>query len=149
MASFFIVPSRLVAGGVTGQLVVTGGIGVSGNVYINDHMYAIAKSFLIDHPSKPDYKLQYTCLEGPENGVYVRGRLTDDNVIHLPVYWIKLVDKNTITVNLTPVGKPQNLYVKQISGNSIIIDGADEIDCFYTVFAERKDVEKLEVEIDV
>ena len=32
------------------------------------------KSFVIDHPTKPDKKLQYASLEGPEHSVYLRGR---------------------------------------------------------------------------
>ena len=128
----------------TGQLVVTGGIGVSGNVYINDHMYAIAKSFLIDHPSKPDYKLQYTCLEGPENGVYVRGKVQNDNKIELPDYWTNLVDEQTITVDLTPIGRHQELYIEKIENNTVYIGSLGSF--FYTVWAERKDIEKLKVE---
>jgi len=52
---------------------------------------------------------------------------------------------------LTPVGKHQKLYVEEIKDNVIII-GNDNlfgktVDCFYTVFGERCDVEKLVVEI--
>lgn len=128
----------------TGQMVVTGGIGVSGNIYINDHLYAVAKSFLIDHPSKSDYKLQYTCLEGPENGVYVRGRVQNNNKIDLPDYWVDLVDEATITVDLTPLGKFQELYVEKIENNTIYVGCTG--DFFYTVWAERKDIPKLCVE---
>jgi len=132
----------------TGQMVITGGMGVSGNVYVNDTLYAVAKSFLIDHPSKPDYKLQYTCLEGPENGVYVRGRIKDKNVIELPDYWVDLVDDTTITVDLTPVGEFQQLYVAKINNNKIFVKNTlgTTCNCFYTVWAERKDIEKLKVE---
>lgn len=119
---------------------------------VNGSFAATTKSFLIDHPTKPGMKLRYGSLEGPENGVYVRGRLQGGFVIELPDYWTGLVDSNTITVNLTAVGKPQGLYVARITENKIVIGAdhsfADDIDCFYTVFAERKDVEKLEVEIE-
>lgn len=128
----------------TGQLVVTGGVGISGNVYINDHMFAVAKSFLIDHPSKPDYKLQYTCLEGPENGVYVRGKVQNNNKIELPAYWTELVDESTITVDLTPIGKYQELYVEKIANNTVYLGNNGNF--FYTVWAERKDIGKLIVE---
>jgi hypothetical protein len=107
-------------------------------------MYAIAKSFLIDHPSKPDYKLQYTCLEGPENGVYVRGKVQNDNKIELPDYWTNLVDEQTITVDLTPIGRYQELYIEKIENNTVYIGSLGSF--FYTVWAERKDIEKLKVE---
>lgn len=109
---------------------------------------ATSKSFLIDHPTKDGMKLQYTCLEGPENGVYVRGRLKDDNVIELPDYWVGLVDEDTITVNLTPIGCSQDLYVQDIVNNQVIVNDNENINCFYTIFAERKDIDKLVVEYE-
>jgi hypothetical protein len=118
---------------------------------VNGSFAATTKSFVINHPTKPGMKLRYGSLEGPENGVYVRGRLKDNNVIELPDYWTGLVDENTITVNLTSIGKYQKLYVEDIKDNRIYV-GIDNvlnknIDCFYIVYAERKDVEKLEVEL--
>ena len=93
-------------------------------------------------------KLRYGSLEGPENGVYVRGRLKGNDTIELPDYWTGLVDEETITVNLTPIGRKAPLHsVVDIAENTVIVESAnDAIDCFYTVFGERKDVEKLEVE---
>jgi len=112
---------------------------------VNGSFAATTKSFLIDHPTKEGLKLRYGSLEGPENGVYLRGRLKDSNVIELPEYWTGLVDENTITVNLTAIGKSQKLWVENIIDNKVYIGGKN-INCFYTIFAERKDVEKLEVE---
>ena len=112
---------------------------------INGALSATTKSFLINHPTKPGMKLRYGSLEGPENGVYVRGRLKG-NKIELPEYWTKLVDPDSITVNLTAIGKPQELYVEDIIDNVVYI-GGENANCFYTVYAERVDVDKLEVEI--
>jgi hypothetical protein len=112
---------------------------------VNGSFAATTKSFVIDHPTKPDMKLRYGSLEGPENGVYIRGRLKDSNVIELPDYWTGLVDESTITVNLTAIGKSQDLWVDDIIDNTVIVGGSN-VNCFYTVFAERKDVEKLIVE---
>ena len=135
---------------ITGSLIITnGGIGVGGNVYVGGTLYATAKSFLIDHPTKPGKKLQYGSLEGPENGVYVRGRCVN-GIIELPDYWTALVDKNSITVDITPIGSHQKLYVDRIEDNKIYIGNENimnkKINCFYTVWAERKDVGKLDVE---
>ena len=106
------------------------------------------KSFVIDHPTKDGMKLRYGSLEGPENGVYVRGRLKGNDTIELPEHWIGLVDEETITVNLTPIGRKAPLHsVVDITDNTVVVESAnDVVDCFYTVFGERKDVEKLEVE---
>jgi hypothetical protein len=135
----------------TGSVVVTGGVGVSGNVNIGGALNAITKSFVIDHPTKPNKKLQYGSLEGPEYGVYVRGKLTNTNVIVLPDYWAGLIDPNTVTVSLTSIGTHQNLFVEDISNNQVVVGNGDlfgkEVNCFYVVYAERKDINKLQVEI--
>ena len=118
-------------------------------VLIFGHFTATSKSFLIDHPTKEGKKLQYGSLEGPENGVYVRGRLTGNDTIELPDYWTALVDPNSITASITPIGSHQELYVADVSDNKVVVGGdRDSMDFFYTVYAERIDVDKLEIEID-
>lgn len=109
---------------------------------------ATVKSFIIDHPTKQGKKLQYGVLEGPEHSVYVRGKLTNNNTITLPDHWTGLVHEDTITVNLTPIGKRQDLWVETVTDTTITVGSDNEINCFYTVFAERKDIEKLVTEFD-
>lgn len=113
---------------------------------VNGLMSAITKSFVIDHPTKEGMKLRYGSLEGPENGVYVRGKLKGSNVIELPDYWVGLVDEDSITVNVTPYGNYNEIWVTEIKDNTVILDSVYEINCFFTVFAERKDVDKMIVE---
>jgi hypothetical protein len=118
-------------------------------VTINGGLAATTKSFVIDHPTKPGMTLRYGSLEGPENAVYVRGRLTNNTVIALPDYWTGLVDQSTITVTLTPIGAYQKLSIDHIGSNEIWISNGTakkQLDCYYLVMAERKDVGKLEVE---
>jgi hypothetical protein len=125
----------------TGSLVT---IGV--NTTVNGHLAAQTKAFLIDHPTKEGMKLQYACLEGPENGVYVRGRARGRE-IRLPDYWVALVDWNSISVQLTPIGSFKELYVEAIDSGSVYVNSnGGNLDYFYIVYAERKDVEKLTVE---
>ena len=120
-----------------------------GNLTLIGQLNATTKSFLINHPTKEGMKLRYGSLEGPENGVYVRGRATT-NVIELPDYWTGLVDENTITVQLTANGRFQKLFVDRIENNKVYLKNAswfsNKVDCYYNVYGERKDVEKLEVE---
>ena len=138
---------------VTERMVIDGdgnvGIATSSPAYkleVNGSFAATTKSFVIDHPTKEGKKLRYGSLEGPENGVYVRGKSTEF-VIELPEYWTKLVDEDSITVNLTAIGKSQSLWVKDIKDNKIYIGSkCTTVKYFYTVFGERIDVEKLEVE---
>ena len=111
---------------------------------VNGHFAATSKSFIIDHPTKEDKKLQYASLEGPENGVYVRGT-TDKETIELPEYWSELVHEDSITVVLTPIGKKQDLFIIEKSNKLIKIGGA-EGSFDYVVYGERKDIDKLEIE---
>jgi hypothetical protein len=119
----------------------------AGEVQINGLLTATQKSFTIDHPTKEGYKLRYGSLEGPENGVYVRGRLKDNNTIELPEYWKELVHEDSITVELTAIGGKQSLWVVDFDNEKVVVESdADMINCFYTVYGERKDVEKLVTE---
>lgn len=109
------------------------------------------KKFDIPHPTKQGYRLVHTCLEGPEIGVYYRGRLTNSNIIELPDYWRGLVDPETITISLTPHSFYQELYVKNIEWGcriNIVNNAGGPVDCSYIVYAERKDVDKLIVEYE-
>jgi hypothetical protein len=86
-------------------------------------------------------------LEGPEVGVFVRGQINGSNIIELPYYWKELVYENSLTINLTAIGNPTIYYVEKIDNNMIYIGANDEqFNFYYTVFAERKDVDKLVVE---
>ena len=110
---------------------------------------ATVKSFIIDHPTKADKKLQYGVLEGPEHSVYIRGRLKNTNYITLPDYWHALVHEDSITVNITAIGGNQDIWVEQVNEHEITVGyEGDTVEYFYTVFAERKDVDKLITEFD-
>jgi hypothetical protein len=101
------------------------------------------KNFDIPHPIKDGWRLTHTCIEGPEAAVYFRGRLQNSNVINIPDYWEKLVDVNSITVSITPIGKYQNIFVKDWNIKKIYLQSELDIDCFYHIYGERIDTEKL------
>lgn len=108
------------------------------------------KGFDIQHPTKENHRLRYVCLEGPEGGVYIRGRVKNQTEILLPEYWKNLVDTQSITVSLTAIGAHQDVIVKRWDESKIYLQakGGMPIDCFYHIFAERKDGEKLIVEYE-
>ena len=128
------------------------GIGTRNPAYkleVNGSFAATTKSFIIPHPTKEGYKLRHGSLEGPENGVYVRGR-GDSAIIELPEYWTGLVDSDSITVNLTPIGQNSPLWVERIEDNKVYVGREDtSVSYFYTIFAERIDVLALDVEIKI
>ena len=113
---------------------------------INGTLMASLKAFVIDHPTKEGMRLQHGSLEGPENGVYVRG-VVEDNIIELPDYWIGLVDESSITVQLTAKGYSQpSLFVDRIEDNKVYLRSDKRVNAYYTVHATRKDIDPLEVE---
>ena len=106
------------------------------------------KGFDIVHPSKKGHRLRHICLEGPEGGVYIRGKVKNDKVILLPDYWKDLVDINSITVQLQPIGAHQDIIVKRWDAEKVELQSKPgiPIHCFYHIFAERIDGEQLVVE---
>lgn len=109
------------------------------------------KGFDIQHPSKEGHRLRHICMEGPEAGIYVRGRLTGKNVIELPDYWEGLVDPETITVTLTQIKTSQDLIVDEVQwGKRVVVKSGNSssIDCFYVIQASRIDGEPLIVEYE-
>ena len=78
---------------------------------------------------------------------YHRGRAESDTIT-LPDYWSGLVRDGTITVQLPPNGSFQHLYVVSTSLSEIKIGAAEgeTIDCYYVIYGERADVDRLIVE---
>ena len=112
---------------------------------------ALGKAFDMPHPTKgKGYRLSHACIEGPEIGVYYRGRVRNEKVIVLPPYWKGLVHEDSISVQLQPIGAHQDVIVKRWDDEKIYLQskGGMPIDCFYHVYAERKDVNPLHVEYE-
>ena len=108
---------------------------------------ASPKPFDLKHPTKGDgHRLRYACIEGPEVGVYYRGRLTGSNKIELPYYWKDLVHENSITVSIQPIGSTQKIIVMEYSNEKVVLSG--NTDCFFHVFGERKDINPLITEYE-
>ena len=124
---------------------------IKAKVIYTEILMAKTKNFAIQHPTLPNTKLIYACLEGPENSVYVRGVLKNNDTINLPEVWTNLVSPNSITVSLTSVGVDQGLMVKRIANNKVVVQGKPglPIHCHYHIFAERIDVEKLQTEVSI
>jgi hypothetical protein len=143
---------------VSGDAAIFDNLSVNGNINTGKHIVAqgevisrcgihilsAKKNFDIPHPSKPNWRLRHTCVESPYNDVYIRGKIKNSNIITLPDYWKDFVDINSITVSITPIGAHQDIIVKGINNKEIILQGKGlPIHCYYHVFAERKDGEKL------
>ena len=109
------------------------------------------KGFDIKHPNKKGHRLRHVCVEGPEAAVYIRGTLKDSNFIDLPEYWKGLIDPESISVTLTPIGSYQELYIKNIEwGKKVTVmnSTSGSIHCYYSIWASRIDGEPLIVEYE-
>lgn len=155
--------------GTAHGLLVSGGSSVN-TVYIDGDLYvagstdtgnkgrlasrfatadAKPKPFDLVHPTKGQgHRLRYACIEGPEVGVYCRGRVKNDTEIVLPNYWKDLVHVDSISVQLQPIGAHQDIIVKRWDEEKIYLQAKAgfPINCFYHVYAERKDINPLIVE---
>lgn len=120
-------------------------LNLTGDTTIDGTFAATSKSFDIPHPTKEGFRLRYGVLEGPEHAVYHRGK-TKTNIITLPDYWGDLVDENTLSVHLTPIGN-NNHWIESIEGNTIKINSTTGyVNCFYIIYGERKDIDKIVIE---
>lgn len=137
-----------------GLFLFNGGMSLSGvgdvSSAINSKLPASAKGFDIPHPNKEGHRLRHICVEGPESGpIYIRGKLKGTSIT-LPDYWRGLIDEDSISINLTPIGSYQELYVDSISwGKKIEIKNREggPIECYYQVWANRLG-ENLHVEYE-
>ena len=126
--------------------------GVWYNSSTNQLCYDVAKSFVINHPVNSEKLLVHACLEGPEAGVYYRGRgeITDETEycsIYLPDYVDKLA--TDFTINVTPIYQGQgtkfnpNLLVTDVINNEFKVYG-DKCAFFWVVYGKRMDIKNVE-----
>ncbi len=137
----------IIAGGTERIRATSTGASVTGDLGVTGGLSAATKSFLIPHPAKPGFTLRHGSLEGPENGVYLRG-VSSEPVVLFPSYWTELVDNETISVIATPIGEG-SLHVKHwnSAGFRVGFGWFNRPAKFsWVAFAERKDVPKLKLE---
>ena len=107
---------------------------------------AVGKTFVINHPIDENKYLVHACLEGPEAGIYYRGKGTitnDESVqINLPEY-VKYIGSN-YTINITRIysGKKTNetYETSEIENNSFTVYGKNG-SFYWIVYAERLKIE--------
>jgi hypothetical protein len=104
------------------------------------------KPFIIDHPLDNSKYLVHACLEGPEVGVYYRGKATIDNnasvIIKLPDY-VKPLATN-LSVQVTPIyskdNKLKNVYeTSEIENNQFTVYGKNG-SFYWTVYGTKDEI---------
>ena len=105
--------NRLQIDGSTGAVTVSGNFTVTG-----------VKNFAVPDPQDTKRAIYYASLEGPEAGTYFRGTAKTVNgeaVIELPGYFGRVTEKERMTVQITPVGAPNQLYVAERTPERLVI----------------------------
>ena len=127
------VTGELVADGFThihGQLECEDGVQAKtgtffGNLTVKGNLYVEGKkNFVEPHPNDPTRAIVYAALEGPEAGTYVRGTAEikgGEARIELPEHFALVTAEQGLTVTLTPLGKPLQLYVAEKAPSRIVV----------------------------
>ena len=103
----------------------------------------IDKTFVIDHPTNDNKYLVHACLEGPEAGVYYRGKgeITNNEYVEikLPHYVEKLAFD--FTVQITPIygNKIVTLNSSEIENNAFKVYG-ENAKFHWTVYGNRHNI---------
>jgi hypothetical protein len=140
-----------------------GATGESGHPIVYDPSsqkvsYAPSKTFIIDHPTDEDKFLVHACLEGPEAGVYYRGKASITNNEKLTIVLPKYVDKlaTNLTVYLTQIYEDDKknsevvLKTSEVENNQFTVYGSN-CKFFWMVYGERNsiEVEPLKSKVEV
>jgi hypothetical protein len=132
--------------GPKGFVGVTGSNGIEGPTGFCCTGPTGPKTFIIDHPSDENKYLVHACLEGPEAGVYYRGKATIQNgesiVIILPDYVEQLATE--LTVELTPIYSNDTIYgsiyeTSEIENNHFTVYGKNG-SFYWTVYGKKNDI---------
>jgi hypothetical protein len=105
-----------------------------------------AKTFVIDHPINENKYLVHACLEGPESGVYYRGKGTIVNNEYVDIFLPDYVEALAyeFTIQITPIYKGENknyiLFCSEVECNKFSVYGENG-DFYWIVYGKRSDIE--------
>lgn len=118
-------------GGTNYGVFATGDIGATGT-----------KFFVLPHPTDPSMVIRYISLEGPEAGTYYRGKAALNGrvaVLDVPESFRLVTDPNSLSIQITPIGRSASLWVEELGLDRIVIQGTRDVEFFYTVNGVRQD----------
>jgi hypothetical protein len=132
--------NRLQINGSTGAVTVSGNFTVTGT-----------KNFGVPDPADATKAIYFSALEGPEAGTYYRGTAKTVNgevTITMPGPFARVTEKERMTVQLTPIGAPGQLYIASRSPEKIVVktDGSSDVEFDFLVQGVRKGYLDFEVE---
>ena len=119
------------------------------NTNTNEISYDNNKTFVINHPIKPDSYLVHACLEGPEAGVYYRGESKIENnqsiTVKLPEYVSAFATNFSIQITaIYEDDSNENIVYRtsRVKDNSFTVHGKNG-SFYWIVYGQRG---KIEVE---
>jgi hypothetical protein len=143
-AAFYVAPIRS-ATTVTKYNLLMYDTSGSEVLYSNDANSGGNKTFIIDHPTNHNKYLVHACLEGPEVGIYYRGKseITNNShiIITLPEY-VKNIGYD-FTIQLTPIfsGKRNEILTSSTVNNNQFIVYGENGKFFWLAQGKRGDIE--------
>lgn len=122
-------------------------------LYIDGNLTATGlKNFIQEHPTNPDKAIVYTALEAGEAGTYTRGSSTLVSgrvTIDLPEHFGLVTNNEGLTVQVTPTGPCNGLYVASKSNDRIevveLAGGRSNTSFDWIIYGVRKGYEHYEV----
>ena len=103
-----------------------------------------SKSFIMDHPIDSNKYLVHVCLEGPEAGVYYRGKgeITNNEFteIELPYYVNELACEFTIQITPIYCNKVVTLNSSEVENNKFMVYGENS-KFYWVVYGKRYDID--------
>ncbi|HEX3577838.1 MAG TPA: hypothetical protein VHY33_04670, partial [Thermoanaerobaculia bacterium] len=131
------------------QIDSAGAVTVSGNFTVTG-----VKNFAMPDPADAKKAIYYASLEGPEAGTYYRGTartVSGEAIVELPGYFSRITEKERMTVQITPVGAPTQLYIAEKTPERVVIkvaSGSTDVEFDYFVQGVRKGYLDFRVERD-
>jgi len=131
IGGLYIAPIR--TGDTSGNLLLyEPTIAPSGEIVVSSSLSNFDKTFVIEHPTDNNKYLVHACIEGPEAGVYYRGKGTIRNnimtTITMPEYSSHIA--TDFTIHISPIYDPNNdteqLYnVSEVINSSFNVYGSN------------------------
>lgn len=120
---------------------------------------ATTKSFVIPHPTKPNYKLRHACIESPYNGVRYTGKNkilkgTKLSSVYIPEYVKDLIHEEGIAIQITNIKHSKVIWVEDINlmGDYFTVGienlSDQDLEFYWDLTGIRKDVDQFVVEIE-
>ena len=137
---------------ISGNLTYFGWFGYYAQYVDSTHV----KTFVIDHPTKPDNYLVHACAEGPTSDVFYRGQGQLQNgicVVTLPDYFEELTELEGRTIMVTPIsdenGPAANLAAYEIQDGQFVVEQIGGFHVPYQRFWWRVDAVRKGTAFDV